>query len=172
MPRLGQRERPAKMPTLGQAVPRVASLVDDEYARLLNALEDAALVRRIIKLKRQFPLGTYPELVVMDWLNRRALRYEFQFRVLGGRAIMGGQVLDFVIDQGRDVLILEVNGVYWHTRPGKTRIDEAQKYALLGLRIWGKPVGAVITVWDSRIMDKRRLNPVMQMALAHIELGP
>jgi hypothetical protein len=108
---------------------------------------------------------------VMEWLDRKGVKYEFQKWLLGGRALRGGQVVDFAVDLGVSTLIWEVQGNYWHMRPGKPQVDEAQKFALLGLSVFGKKVTGVVALWESRLIDKYKRNHVMEMAMAGIELG-
>jgi len=171
---LGKAERIPPLPTLGEQPRRVAALVDDEILRLTNQLGDEALAKRVLKLQKKWPKGTTPELVVMDFLERRRVTYGFQVWVIGGRKIKGGQVLDFVVDQGRNVHIWEVQGMYWHLRQDKLATDAAQRMALMGIRIWGKKVGAVVELWDSRLATDNRAkrSQVMEAAMQGRELGP
>jgi len=168
---IGGKRKQDPLPSLGQQPQRMAGLVDDALARLTAALGDEQLAKRILKLQKKHPDGTVPELIVMEWLERRAIDYVFQVWVLGGRVLKGGQVLDFVIDLGHRVLVLEVQGRYWHTRPGKQGVDEGQKLALLGITIWGKKVGAVVELWDTRLIEKSQRNRTLTLAMAGIELG-
>lgn len=168
---IGRRRKVEPLPKLGEQPDRIAGLIDDELAKLTRDVGDEQLAKRILKLQEQHPDGTIPELVVMDWLMRRGVKWDFQVWVLGGRVLRGGQVLDFVVDQGTKVMVIEVQGRYWHTRPGKLALDAAQKLALLGLTIWGKSVAGVVEVWDSRLLNKHQRNRTMEMALAGVELG-
>lgn len=161
-----------KAPDISVPPPQLASLVDNELQSLTLQLGgDEKLAKRILKLKKLWPLGTYPELVTMDWLDHNHIKYEYQKWLLGGRVLRGGQVVDFAVDLGTSVMILEVQGVYWHTRPGKVQLDEGQRLALLGLSVWGKKIRTVVEVWDSRIMDKHKREQAFRMALSGIELG-
>lgn len=171
LPGIGGKRKQEPLPSLGEQPQRVQGMVDDALSRLAQELEDEQLAKKILKLKEKFPDGTIPELIVMEWLDRRGYEYRFQAWVLGGRVLKGGQVLDFAVDVGLHAIILEVQGRYWHTRPGKLEIDDGQKLALLGIQIFGKDVGAVIEVWDTRLLDKRQKDRVMNLALAGIEVG-
>ena len=170
---LGRKQRTPPLPTLGQQPGQVAALEDDEVQRLTRQLGDEALAKRVLKLKKKWPDGTIPELIAADFLERRRAKYEFQKQVIGGRKIKGGQVLDFVVDQGISVHIWEIQGKYWHTRPGKKQVDEAQRMALMGIRIWGKKVSAVIEIWDSRIATDNRAKrqQALEAGLTGRELG-
>src|SRR5512139_1569881 len=57
---------------------RPPELEDPEFENLLLKLDSPKLVRRVQNLKRQFPDGTVPELVTMDWLNSQQLKYIYQ----------------------------------------------------------------------------------------------
>jgi hypothetical protein len=171
LPGLGKKKRQQPLPKLEDTVQLVANLVDDELANLTRAVGDEKYAKKLLKLKKKFPDGTMPELVVMEWLDRKGIKYEFQKWLLGGRAIRGGQVVDFALDLGVSSMIWEVQGNYWHSRQGKPQIDEAQKFALLGLSVFGKKVTRVVALWESRLMDKYKRNNVMEMAMSGIELG-
>lgn len=170
---LGKAERAQPLPDLDSGPQRVASLVDDALANLTRALGDEQLAKRILKLQQKYPDASKLELVIMEWLDRKRVKYEFQKWLLGGRKLKGGQVVDFALDQGTGVIILEAQGGYWHTRKGSIAHDKAQKLALLGLSVWGKPVRKVIEVWESRIMipNQARRDQTMQLALLGIEVG-
>jgi len=155
LPGLGRREKLPPLPNLG-GEPSTVTLTDDALQRLTNQLGDEALAKRVLKLQEKWPQGTVPEMIVMDFLERRRVKYEYQVWLLGGRVLKGGQVVDFVVDLGIGVMIVEVEGNYWHTRPGKAQLDEGQKMALLGLMVWGKKVRGVVEVWESRIATDNR----------------
>lgn len=169
----GKAEKLPPLPDLDAGPERVASLVDDELARLTNALGDSQLAKRILKLKKKYPDGTTLELAIMDWFDRKRIRYFYQQWLLGGRILKGGQVVDFIIEQGARPVVIEAQGNYWHTRPGLMGHDEAQRFALLGTTFHGKKIGAVIEVWESRIMtpNKSMRERTMQLALQGIEVG-
>lgn len=170
---LGRPPRVPPLPTLGDQPARVAALADDEVQRLANQLGDEALAKRIVKLKKKWPKMTTLEGVAMDFLERKRITYVFQQSVFGGRRLRFGQVLDFVIDQGSSVLVWETNGRYWHTRPGKEKGDEAQRLALMGTKIWGKRVSAVVTLWDTRIAtdNRSKRQQALEAALSGKQLG-
>lgn len=172
-----------RLPTLGQTVklppiqdintrpPQMPDTTDDVVARLTNVLGDRNLAKKLVNLKKKFPLATFPELVAMEFLDRRGIRYEFQKALLGGRAIRGGQIVDFALDRGTHSIIWEIQGTFWHTRPGRSQLDEAQKFGLLGLSVFGKPVKAVVALWESRLMTKYKRNTVLEAGLTGQELG-
>lgn len=169
----GKKEATKPLPDLDDGPEWVAATVDPELLRLTNALGDEKLAKRVLKDKTKYPDYSTLELVIRDWLASRNVAFQGQVWVLGGRKLAGGQVLDFVIDQGSSVLVLEAQGNYWHTLDGKVQSDAAQRLALLGITIWGKKVRAVVEVWESRIIvDKpSKRNQTMELALLGVELG-
>jgi hypothetical protein len=170
LPTLGRHHSLPPIPDLSQSVQAEAPNADTEYDKLVEATGSETMAKRILKLKKQYPNGTYPELVVMDWLMQHNVKWAYQFWVLGGKVLSGGQVVDFVVDVGSRAIVIEVQGNYWHTRGGSIQHDFAERLALLGITIWGKKVG-VVEVWESRIMDKYKRDHAMQMALLGIEVG-
>lgn len=171
LPGLGKKKRMEPLPDLDAGPERIANLVDPEVVRLTTALGSEQLAKKLLKLREKFPDATVPELVVMEFLDRRGVKYEFQKWLIGGRAVRGGQVVDFAVDMGSTTYIWEVQGNFWHDKPGKIQADEAQKFALLGLSVFGKKVGKVISLWESRLMDKQRRSATLEAAMTGTELG-
>lgn len=172
LPGLGRPAKQPPLPNLEASLPTYAVNQDDELLRLSNLLGDPRLAKKLIHLKaKKYPDATLPELVALEWLERRQIPFVFQQWLLGGRAIRGGQVVDMVVDAGPEVLIWEIQGDYWHQRPGQPQMDEAQKFALMGLTVFGKRVKAVVSLWERRLMNKQLRQPVLEMAMSGIELG-
>jgi len=167
---LGRTQKLPPLPDLAQPG-QLASVADDELSRLTDTLGDRTLAKKLLNLRKKFPDATMPELVTMEFLDRRAVRYQFQKWLLGGRSIRGGQIVDFALDMGTHTLIWEVMGNYWHTRPGQAQLDEGQKHTLLGLSVFGKPVRGVVSLWESRLMSKYQRKGALEMAMAGVELG-
>lgn len=168
---LGKTVKTPEMEELEQAPERMATFVDEELERWSKALGSEQLAKKLRKLAGKYPDATLPELVAIEWLERRGHEFTFQQSLLGGRVLKGGQVVDLVVDQGLFVLIWEVQGTYWHTRPGNLARDYAQKMALLGLTVFGKPVKAVVALWEDDLVNEveSRRNGTLQRALAGIE---
>jgi len=171
---LGPSHKLPPVPDLSVEPERVAAATDYALQRMTNTLGDEKLAKRVLKMKEnEYPNATFPELVAIDYLKRRGVKWGFQVWALGGRKIKGGQVLDLIVDMGGGVAIWEINGNYWHNRPGKMQLDKAQKFALMGIEIWGKPVTQILELWESRIMTDRTSvrKQVFDMAMSGIELG-
>jgi hypothetical protein len=174
LPGLGRKHKQQPLPDLDSGPLRMESLVDNELANLTRALGgDERLAKRLLKLKKKYfntISGTVIELIVMDFLDRRGLKYEYQMAIFGGRSRRFGQVVDFAVDMGNRVIVIEPQGEYFHTRPGKIVWDAAQRLALMGTTIWGKKV-VLVEIWERRLMDKHLRNPALEAAMAGIEVG-
>lgn len=58
--------------------------------------------------------GSIQEWWIAKALDKLHLRYHYQFRVFGGRAIRGGQVIDFLVLMAPSAVPLQYYGGYWH----------------------------------------------------------
>jgi hypothetical protein len=175
LPTLGRKEKLPPLPDLDAGPERIASFVDDELARLTSALGNERLAKRLLKMKKEkYPDATLPELVLLEWLTRKRYKFEFQVWLLGGRIKKNGQVVDTVVDVGTGVIIIEVQGNYFHNRPGMKQRDEAQRLALKGLHVWGKKVSSVVELWESRLATPiaSRREQAMQLAMQGMSIGP
>ncbi len=116
----------------------------------------ATRARRVWKLMQKGVVGTLPELVTYDWLERRTLEFQFQSGQLGGRRMRGGAVVDFVISGlAADGLYLwRIQGEYWHQGGEVEAKDEVQKARLRRLKIGGVPVVAVVDLWENDVYDR------------------
>lgn len=57
--------------------------------------------------------ASLPEYRVAKVLAKLGREFQFQVSKFGGRAIAGGQVLDFIVDDSRPIVYVDVRG-YWH----------------------------------------------------------
>lgn len=140
-------------------------LTSDHEDKLANALKDRSLARRIVKLQEKHPYGTVPEMMAVDYLQRKQERYTYQAQLYGGwRA--GGMVPDFVVHRPGGLLAMLINGNYWHPHPQK---NEADKMRIRGAPTDGGRISNVVIVWESALM--RMKDEVLDAAMAGIELG-
>ena len=144
------------------------SLYPVEYADLLAKVGDEGLVKRLLKLKQRFPVGTYPELLTYDWLQRQPLTFEYQVELYGGRGAPGALIPDFVIFEGKGCDVWLVQGEYWHTLAGRRPHDEVARLRMLGTLIHGAKVNEVIELWEDDIYSQRPR--VFWLALAGMEM--
>ena len=172
----GLGKRPKSQPTPLDSLPtgteETPLVADDLESRVAKALGDERLAKKIVKLKEKFPLGSMPELVAYEWMERKKMRFLYQQNVFGGRARRGGYVPDFIVDRGGWAQVWQVQGNYWHSQPGQAQEDQAMKFALTGATINGLKVNQVIFLWESRIMnDDKSRERVFNAALGGRELG-
>lgn len=174
LPGMGRRRALPPLPHGERKPEELAVLVSQEQESLAERLGDENLAKRVLKRKKTMPKATVPELIFMDFLDRRRIKYSYQQYLLGGRVLKGGQVVDFIIEDAGRVIIVEVQGLYWHSKPEKQRIDVAQRMALLALTIFGRRVSSVVELWDTRLVtnDRAKRRQAMENALLGVELGP
>ena len=100
--------------------------------------------------------ATIPEAIAYAWLEDWSYSFDFQSSQLGGLHVRGGAVVDFVIyDMSHEGnYIWRVQGEHWHGSPRKEHADQLQKERLLGLRIGGAPVVAVVDLWEDDLYDE------------------
>ena len=138
-----------------------------ELARQLGSLDRA---KRVLKLQEQYPNGTIPELIVMDYLNRNGEQYLYQLQAFGGRGEVAGQgfVPDFLVwhDRSRGTVI-QVQGFYYHSAPEKRERDAANKMRLMGNWFAGVRVTQVVDVWDLDLLSGNADNVIEMALLGH-----
>jgi hypothetical protein len=142
---------------------------DDTEDRLARELKSRAMAKKVLGLKKEYPYGTVPELLAMDWLRTNRERYVWQAQLYGGFR-SGGIVPDFLVHRNSSITALLVQGNYWHNLPGMKTADESDRQRLLGTSYEGQRIKKVVFVWETRLMRSR--DDVMRHALSGIELGP
>jgi hypothetical protein len=170
---LGKATGAMPLPKLDNPVVREEQPVDSELSRLTATLGDAKLAKKVLRLKTRYPDASTLEVVMIEWFDRKHVKYVFQQWLLGGRAIKGGQVTDFIVDAGMFQIVIEAQGSYWHNRLGSKQHDEVQKFRLIGLTFQGKKIKSVINVWESKIMQpiKAIREQTMRLAISGIDVG-
>lgn len=145
----------------------VVNVAGDSFGDLVRLLGgNERLARRVTRLQRQYPNGTVPELVTMDWLDANQQRYIYQLEVLGGRSARAGQGLvpDFLVYRGAEADAWLVQGEYWHSRYEQRSADKTAIAKLTRMMGNDLPLGSVIEVWEQDIYDH---NPaVFELALS------
>jgi hypothetical protein len=144
--------------------------VDTELTELTRRVGDEKLAKRVLQLQEQYPTGTVPELITLEWLHRGGWRHIYQAQVAGGRGSAGGLIPDFVVDLGGGRgMAWQIQGEYWHGRSKAKGLRDAEA----ALRLTGQTVGGiriekVINLWERDILERRP--QVFQYALAGISL--
>jgi hypothetical protein len=146
--------------------------VDTILTEITNALGgDERTAKRVRALQVDYPNGTLPELVTMDWLDVNKYRYIYQGRLFGGRAAAGGLLPDFVVDTGGGRgAAWQVQGEYWHNKSAEKGFSDT----VGNLRLLGQVVGGIridkVTLLNERDILRRRPF-VFQMAIAGIAIN-
>ena len=166
--KIGKKIEPLpKMPDRESLFEQV-DLVDERVRIAERQIGDPVLARQVIKLQDEFPMGTLPELVAMQWLDSQHHQYFYQVEVLGGRR-GGGLVPDFVLPRGSNGLALLVNGTYWHEGFVREENDRTAKTRLLGQTVFGVRLKEVVEVWDTQLFEDR--DRVMNLAVLGVEMA-
>lgn len=171
-PRLkgSKRKRNIAKDAIGEIEKLKSSQVENERLTYLErAVGDRQKAKKLLVLWDDYPSATVPELVVIEWLIRRNIKFLYQLSMRGGRVRRGGIVPDLVVFQDPNCLVWQVNGNYWHSRPGAAEQDANASRLLLGQRIEGRDVIAVVALWESRILADA--DSVCSAALIGIEQG-
>jgi hypothetical protein len=144
---------------------------DTVLTELIRDIGDEKTAKRVRALQQEFPNGTVPELVTMDWLQQNKYYYIYQGMLFGGRARSGGLVPDFVVQTGGpEGAAWQVMGTYWHASSAEKQMSDAEAaLRLLGQVIGGIRIGRVINLRDVDIYTRRPL--VFQLALAGVSLS-
>jgi len=148
------------------------TLENEEEKRIARELgndtEAMRTAKRIVTLKQRVH-GSLPELVVHDYLTRAGRQFVFQKPFDGGRQMRGGLVADFVVADGGHVVVLLVQGEYWHTQFGAKERDRASMLQYVGQYAFGYRIEEVVELWESAIFwDVRR---TVESAMAGISVG-
>ena len=111
-------------------------------------------------------IGSNLEIMVYDWLVKHGFRegidFEFQSQLIGGAArMLGDAIADFQLF--KEMIILRVQGEYWHSSTNEMARDSIQKERLTGMGY------TVVDIWEQDLVD--RLNETMQNAIEGTEIG-
>lgn len=105
-------------------------------------------------------VATDIELLVLQWLDKRKINYQFQTSLAGGIFELGGSVIDILIPDR--MLAWRVFGEYWHRGVGVEGRDLIQKENLSAMGL------TVVDIWEQNI--RNRLNETMEKALMGEEM--
>jgi G:T-mismatch repair DNA endonuclease (very short patch repair protein) len=119
---------------------------DDEILKAFaKRVGDTRAAAALTIYRKRTGSTTLPELLAEDWLMRQGVRYRAQVVLLRARP-------DFVVfDQGPGVIVIRVQGDYWHASPGAVSKDSTQAEWLRSTTIDGFPVIKVADVWERDI---------------------
>lgn len=171
MPGGARPKRKPEVETSGMA-PDLLDTVPAQVKDVLYRLGPKGTVkeaRRILTYQAEFPGGTVPELLTLDWLKMNGYPYEYQVELYGGRRVAGGLVPDFIVDAGPHPWVWQIDGDYWHS----ASFDKGVKDAAADLRYvaseWrGRRIGGVVHLREGDIL---KLRPwVFVQALAGVQI--
>lgn len=149
-------------------LPTAEQFEDDALRTLELRVGDAALAKRVQKLQAKHPVGSVPELIVLDWLVRNGWQHLYQHALFGGRSLRGGLLPDFVVFTGGSASVWQVQGEYWHSTKLKGDKDQVANLRMLGQVVDGNRIETVVELWEDDIYRKRP--QIFYMALAGIGL--
>jgi len=152
------------------ALPQAIDLADSQEDILIRALGDERLAKRIRKLQDEFPVGSVPELIVYDFLKRYNIPFQYQIAMFGGRARAGGLVPDFLLQGEHAGTVWQIQGDYWHTRPGKRETDEINRLRIMSGMYDGQRIKSVLFLWENHLMDRATRSKTLRLALGGIEM--
>ena len=139
--------------------------------RICGRREEAQrLAAYFLQFRAQYIYATLPEAIFNDYCEKQKLNFLYQAALYGGRNVRGGFVPDFLIDSGGIWTVVLVQGDYWHSTPEARVVDARYREVLVGKKFNGIRVGAIVELWESRILDCQR-NVAMRLATEGVELG-
>lgn len=166
----GKSKRRKKTEPIGLVMPVSMSGADDEEKRIAWLYGDERLAARVRKLQYEFPDGSVPELVALDWLRWKGIDFYYQAQLFGGWGRSGGLVPDFLLLGPYMGRVWLIQGDYWHTQTSKQASDATAKLKLIGA-IWnGVEIKTVTSVWEGNLRDGAIRQRTLDLALVGIEM--
>lgn len=165
----GKRIRKRKQEFFEPLLQDSKRLYSEKEADIARLVGSQRIARKVIALMRQYPNGTLPELLVMDWLNDVGEEYVYQAPLNGGRSVKGGLVADFLVPVGAGWACWFIQGDYWHTKVGTIEKNTVDKTVALAQEYAGRKVESALELWEGRLYKQR--DYICQMAMSGIEVG-
>jgi len=130
-----QTRKISKIRDLSQPARVRAPLVDGIPLRPRGGVEWGPEEDPLEKAAAQNVPGTLPERIVWKWLEDHDYTFEAQRAEYGGRLVVGGAVVDFLVYGFGRPIALRVQGTYWHGPefPERQARDDEQFYRLISL---------------------------------------
>lgn len=120
----------------------------DKYDGFVQRVGKARADEAVSILKQHTPgqqgSTTLPELLVEAVLKRKGRDYRSQVELEWARP-------DFVVFVSGGVIVIRVQGDYWHSREGNAAKDALQGDRLKNTTIFGMPVLKVADIWEREI---------------------
>jgi len=106
-------------------------------------------------------VGSDIELIVLNWLVKRGIAFQFENSLMGGFYELGGAVVDFLVEPN---LAWRIMGEYWHRGVTKAGSDLIQKENLSAMGL------VVVDIWSMDLETPERVNETLTKALQGIEM--
>jgi len=102
------------------------------------------------------------ERIVLEWLDKRNIMYNFQSSLLGGRYELGGSIVDITFPER--LLGWRIQGDYWHKQIAKQATDSVQR-ELLESQGW-----TIVDIWGEDLETPEEVNNTLEKALRGEEM--
>ena len=172
LPGLSGRSKRHKKPKLPSVtLPAESSGPDTTEQNIARLYGDSRLAARVRKLLEEYPDGSIPELVVLDWLRWKGISFKYQVQLYGGWSRAGGLIPDFLLTGSNAGKVIQVQGDYWHGRSDKKSADMDARLKLIG-SVWnGIRIITVTNVWEGDLRDSSTRQRTLNLAIAGMETG-
>lgn len=124
-----------------------------EIARRFTDFPDAERVAAgAIEITKREQDATIPEAIAYYYLENRDVVFYYQSSHMGGRAVLGGLVPDFVVASGGGSgYVWLIQGNYWHGQNEVVQHDLRALRALNNVTISGVEILDVVEIWEDDI---------------------
>ena len=156
----------AKIPKLSDKPPRPRTIKAEPITVRHRPIRRGSDEDKLEKAALQGVPGTLPERIVWKWLVDEDYRFITQGAEFGGRMVIGGAVVDFVVYDiaGRPVA-LRVMGDYWHGPkfPDRQARDDEHYHRLTAMGY------LVVDLWEKDIYEAVRRDRLTAYIMGEIE---
>lgn len=158
------------------SLPELGSKPDEPNKTLIEELADEvgsySLAKKLAVLQGLLPNATIPELIAMEFLDRRGYEYQYQVPVGGGRARAGGIVLDFLVSSGAGrAMGWRIQGKVIHSLRGRGELDAIQAASLRGSYVQGTKLEDLVDLYDTKLLDPGTREGTLEKATTGISVG-
>jgi hypothetical protein len=130
-------------------------IIKEILDRVGNKASDYPMAVRVAKLMGQYPAAPLTELITYDWLRGSGIGFVYQAQLYGGRASLGGVLPDFLVEDGGQWNVFQIQGTFWHSYKVNQGQDAGEKLKMIGQTYGGRRIGRVTGVWEQRIYRNR-----------------
>lgn len=137
--------------------PRQEKQVYDERVRAIarrfvDYADATSVAQGALRIQSELPDATIPEAIAYYFLQTRDVIFYYQSSHLGGRAVLGGLVPDFVVATGGGHgYVWLIQGDYWHGQQSVIEHDIRALRQLDDVTISGVEILDVVEIWETDI---------------------